>query len=448
MKIYSKIRIKMDTGETIHEEYFKYSGPVAQCGGGSPSTTTNTTDPVYNAGMLRLSEADQAKANTLFNMAMYGVEYNPTDKVYDANDGMSSISKFEYSLLTDREKTNYHEAGRTEGFVNRYDPSLQTSEMQYMQNVINKNQEILGLQTEAETANINAQMEGFRTQQAQAKAEGEMIGPKQELELANIGLTKSQIASMKSLILPQNMLSQSDINTQMAQLGLSREQIDAASQLLPMQTDVSAAGLESQLKQLGLSDAQTASALELLPQQTQLSTEEMNSRLKQLGLADEQISSALQLLPQQTALSEAKISAETGLVPQRAGLESEQIAGERTLTPVRTEAEKTSLLDTMSATKERAPVRSEMFKQALEGIDVEGRVGQAQADVEHAFKTAGDTRTREMQRFGLDPSDPKYASMARADEFEKAKAIAGSRTFAKDKAEDEKFTRLKTALTM
>ncbi|MCP3686574.1 MAG: hypothetical protein GY861_28380 [bacterium] len=448
MKIYNEIRIDIDTGETIYEESFEYHGEIAMCGGGSaPSSTTTTVDPVYNAGMLNLSEEQQDMASSLFNMAMYGVEYNPTEKAYYNSELGKMISETERNRLPANEQSAYAPHGN-QGMRHDYDPSKQTSEMQYMQNVVNANQELLGLQTSAETENIKAAMEGFRTQAAQAKAEGEMIGPRQELELANIGLTTAQIDSLKSLIGPQQELSLEDIKTQMQQMGLSQEQVAAASELLPQQTGLASAEIQEQLKQLGLNEAQIASAMELLPQQTELSSAEMDSRLKQLGLTDAQTSSALQLLPQQTALTEAQLQAETGLVPERAGLESEQIAGARELTPFRTAAERAQLEDTATKIGERAPVRSEMYKQALEGIDVEGRVGQAQADVEHGFKTAAGTRTRELQRFGLDPSDPRYQSMTRAGELEKAKTIAGKRTLARDLGEQEKFARLTTAMTL
>ena len=60
----------MATMETMEDEWFEYSGPVALCGGGSSggSSTTNTVDKAYNARMATLSEEQQDWAREYFSV--------------------------------------------------------------------------------------------------------------------------------------------------------------------------------------------------------------------------------------------------------------------------------------------------------------------------------------------------------------------------------------------
>jgi hypothetical protein len=113
----------------------------------------------------------------------------------------------------------------------------------------------------------------------------------------------------------------------------------------------------------------------------------------------------------------------------------------------RTDVEKAQLSDALAAIGERAPVRSEFYNQALEGVDIGRRMSEAQADVEHGFKLSGESARREAMSYGgLDPT--KIASISTGMNLEKAKAIAGARTSAKTLAEDEQFNRLRSAMTL
>ena len=50
-------------------------------GSGGGETSTTTVDPVYNAGMLQLSQEQQGWAREMFNMFKYGVTYDPNEQV-------------------------------------------------------------------------------------------------------------------------------------------------------------------------------------------------------------------------------------------------------------------------------------------------------------------------------------------------------------------------------
>ena len=117
MKVYNKIVVDISTGETVYEDSFEYSGPVIMCKGGG-ATSTTSVDKVYNAGMLALSQEQQGWAREMFNVFKGGL--GPGD----------------------------------------------TSELEYMQGVINANQELLPAQTALERSQM-----GFQEKQIEAGTE-------------------------------------------------------------------------------------------------------------------------------------------------------------------------------------------------------------------------------------------------------------------------------------
>jgi hypothetical protein len=145
-------------------------------GGSGGGSTTTSIDKTYNAGMLALSQEQQDWAREMFGAFTEGVGGG-------------------------------------------------TSELQYMQNVINANQSLLGGQT--------------------------------ELELSQMGLSQDQIAAMRSLLPGQTELERSRMGFETAQIGSGME-------LLPGQTALSKS-------QMGIAEADIAARHELLPGQTALS---------------------------------------------------------------------------------------------------------------------------------------------------------------------------------
>lgn len=123
------------------------------------------------------------------------------------------------------------------------------------------------------------------------------------------------------------------------------------------------------------------------------------------------------------------------------------IEANQSLLGQRTEVEGAQLTDVMTAMKERAPVRTKFYDEALTGVDIGKRMDEAQASVEHGFKLSGQSARREAMSYGgLDPG--KIASISSGINLEKAKTIAGARTTAKTLGEDEEFNRLRTAMTI
>jgi len=98
-----------------------------------------------------------------------------------------------------------------------------------------------------------------------------------------------------------------------------------------------------------------------------------------------------------------------------------------------------------AAYEELTQTSKEFHRQAREGIDVSGRMEEAEAGVVGAFdKVPGELR-RERAKYGIDPSGRGSDAEARTLGIEKAKAIAGARIDAKNRAEAENFSRVALA---
>ena len=147
-------------------------------GSGGGGSETTTVDPVYNAGMLELSQEQQGWGREMFNMFKYGVAYDPSEEVpsgeqaspeqvwvperegervpirnwdTDAITGYKSGGLIPGYYKTVEGKTPMTTRGELEG----YDPDAQTSEMEYLQNLVESNQSLLGLQTGAQKKRLD-----------------------------------------------------------------------------------------------------------------------------------------------------------------------------------------------------------------------------------------------------------------------------------------------------
>ena len=98
--------------------------------------------------------------------------------------------------------------------------------------------------------------------------------------------------------------------------------------------------------------------------------------------------------------------------------------------------------------REKSNLMQDMYKQALAGVDVDKRVSESRAGVEHAFANAQSVTNRELGRMGIDPSSGRGLAMSEGVGMEKAKAMAGSEAGVRREAEDENFKRIVTAAGM
>lgn len=199
-------------------------------GSGGGGSTTTTVDPLYNAGMLALSVEQQEWAEEMYNMFQYGVTYDPEEVQYGTyidgewvsadelgqseyaheyfveNPEWQAWSQAQQQFLANegtagpmggvpsgiQASTTYEDwleqnpepeqtipnqdmlESQTLGELHGYDPDAQTSELEYLQNLVESNQALLGLQTQASASQLESQIGGL-------EAERELGGLKKEV---------------------------------------------------------------------------------------------------------------------------------------------------------------------------------------------------------------------------------------------------------------------------
>ena len=124
-----------------------------------------------------------------------------------------------------------------------------------------------------------------------------------------------------------------------------------------------------------------------------------------------------------------------------AELIGEQLAAQKELIPFEVESEK----GRFGQMEERRGVVSSLYKDALSGVDVEGRVSEHRAGVQQAFAKEGEIATRQLSRMGIDPGSGRGVSAFANIGLEKAKATALGETQIRRGAETEDFQRKQVA---
>ncbi|WP_300456616.1 hypothetical protein [Desulfobacula sp.] len=145
-------------------------------------------------------------------------------------------------------------------------------------------------------------------------------------------------------------------------------------------------------------------------------------------------------------MEQAQIDANMELIPSETGLNLAQNEAALSLLPQQTAFASATMADQTAAMKEKAPVRSAFYQEALNGVDVEGRANKAAADAAQAFMGSQATLGRDSSRMGINPNSGRFAAMSNANALNRAKAISGARTAARTNAEQENFGRLTNAM--
>jgi hypothetical protein len=127
-------------------------------------------------------------------------------------------------------------------------------------------------------------------------------------------------------------------------------------------------------------------------------------------------------------------------VVSEAEVTQQQLAAQSELIPHEVEDVK----ERFAQASERRGVVSSIYKEALEGVDVEGRVSEHRAGIEQSFKNQQDITNRSLSRMGIDPSSGRGLAASANIGLEKAKASALGETQIRRGAETENFQR-KTA---
>jgi len=152
-------------------------------------------------------------------------------------------------------------------------------------------------------------------------------------------------------------------------------------------------------------------------------------------------------------MEQAQIDANMAMIPHQTAADINQIGydnavtdANRSLLPQQTQFAADTMTDQTTAMRERAPVRSEFYKQSAEGVDVESRANRAAADASHAFMNSDSATRRSSARMGVNPNSGRFASMQNANSLSRAKAIGSAKTTARTGAEQENFGRLESAM--
>jgi len=149
----------------------------------------------------------------------------------------------------------------------------------------------------------------------------------------------------------------------------------------------------------------------------------------QAELLRDQLGAQRQILPEHTGLTLEQIAAQRELLPHQTGLSIDEIETRRGLLP---QASRT--------------VR-DFWRTARDGVDVQGRMGLAQADITRGYQGVADQQRMADARMGLRPDSGAAMMRQGALQTQQAGDIAGARTLARHQAEQDQFQRLQAAGT-
>lgn len=164
------------------------------------------------------------------------------------------------------------------------------------------------------------------------------------------------------------------------------------------------------------------------------------------------IAANMELMPGQTALEKSQIESQQQLLPGQTQLGLAQLDAAQELLPGQTAATKSA--NELKAAQNTAslglmPAKTEAtakyFDQAINGVNIEDRMGKATATMAHQYKDAGKTLTRQMGRMGSSPSSGKLISAMNNLNMNRAKTVGLAKETARTNAETENFNRLQGA---
>ena len=87
------------------------------------------------------------------------------------------------------------------------------------------------------------------------------------------------------------------------------------------------------------------------------------------------------------------------------------------------------------------PIERKLAAEADKGLNLERFTGEAVADVQQSFDKAEEIATRNLQRFGVNPSAGRFVGLNRKVELARASTEAGARTGTRRFVDDENFRR-------
>lgn len=118
------------------------------------------------------------------------------------------------------------------------------------------------------------------------------------------------------------------------------------------------------------------------------------------------------------------------------------------LLPFETNLYKQQLQSASQLLPQQAEAAKQFLTSALEGVDVNERMGLATADMASAWKDTQAQAARAAGRMGVNPNSGRFQGINAALDTQKAAQMAGARTQARVGAEQENFERKKAAASL
>lgn len=164
---------------------------------------------------------------------------------------------------------------------------------------------------------------------------------------------------------------------------------------------------------------------------------------QQANLGNQQWNYYLQTFqPYETALAQSN----KNLIAPNESLTKKQMQAQESLIPVRTEAAQQAYGAAADELKAAKPVTAKFYEQAMKGVNIGNRMRESGATVSQQFDNSMGQTTRTLARMGVNPNSASAGSALSKYGIERAKAVGGAMTSARNQAEAENFQRLNAAM--
>lgn len=450
MKIYTRIVMDMTTMQVEEAESFEYQGEVAECKGGGGG---DQVDEEYNRRIANIAESQQGMAEEMLNMYKYGETNAPTTQ-YKVGDEWMAEDKAQKAVPKDIDQLQKR---HVEDWETKHLGEGQTK------------RELKGMKEQYFIPDGTGEGHWGDAEEARKYIEGNpdlsdyesrRVGPEEGVYGSQLGLEQAQIKANMGLIPHQTDLAESQIGAQQAEVGAT---LDSGIWGEGQQKDPDTAYLE------GVASHANEQGWEhggILP--GQWNAERMRQAMDDLGLSIQdhkrkygdnprlrehvrrasggdanRFTEVAKAERDKLGLQRDEIAAQQRILPKQTDLTLDEIAAQRK--GLGLQSDYYSAMDKANLPQQSVEAQSGFLKDARDGVDVRGRMGQAQADVTAGYQGAADQQRLAQSRMGLRPSSG--ASQARLQQIQRKQAsdIAGARTQARRQAEDENFRRRQAA---
>lgn len=505
MKIYTRIVMDMTTMQVEEAESYEYQGGVAECKGGGGGG--DSVDKEYNRSMANIAESQQGMAEEMFNLYKYGQTDAPTTQYKVGGEWMGkkraqdaiprNIDQLQKRHVEDWETKNLGE-GQTKrelkGMKEQYFIPDGTGEGHWgtaeeARKYIEGNPDLSDYESRRVGPEEGAYGSQLGLEQAQIKANMGLIPHQTQLAQSQMGLQQAEMGAATNPDIWGGGSSGSRSAGGSGRSGSARGGADFKSPSLRtsgspeevvsnhfrtiFNRDPDQEGLDFYVDKLESGEISEEALDDYIISGAQGADKEntyrnlVSNHYRNLFGRDPD-PEGLKYWRDRLAKGEIRPSELKEYMRQSAGKEDEQYyetagqhrAGESQFTHqarltrdqiatqrqgLGLQSDYYSAMDKANLPQQAVGAQSDFLKDARDGVDVRGRMGQAQADVTAGYQGVADQQRLAQSRMGLNPNSG--ASQARLQEVQRQQAgdIAGARTRARRQAEDENFRRRQAA---